>query len=196
MIEIRDIIALTAINFDLDAHELVSERNTRNVSYARQVAMFVCRQATGASLPTIGKAFSRDHTTVLYAVEKIEAEVRAEPRTRALVEALKRSIALAERIEIIGGVDVLKVARCVAANPARQAIAVSVMETAALAATVLDLWEIAEAAEELVRLNRERTTIMAGALEEGVDADHETRSALEDAIANCMAAIRGTQPEE
>jgi chromosomal replication initiator protein len=58
--------------FGVTREEIVSERRTRRIVTPRQVAMYLSRELTEASLPTIGREFGgRDHTTVMYAVQKI-----------------------------------------------------------------------------------------------------------------------------
>ena len=60
--------------FNLSVAELVSHRRTRQVSFPRQVAMYLSRTVAEASLTTIGEKFGgRDHTTVMYAVKAIES---------------------------------------------------------------------------------------------------------------------------
>jgi chromosomal replication initiator protein len=56
--------------------DLKAKKRTRNVSYPRQIAMFLCRELTDNSLPKIGNEFGgRDHTTVIHACEKIAGEL-------------------------------------------------------------------------------------------------------------------------
>ena len=58
--------------FNLRVEDLKSQRRTRNVSYPRQIAMYLSRKLTDMSLPKIGEEFGgRDHTTVIHAYEKI-----------------------------------------------------------------------------------------------------------------------------
>ena len=58
--------------FGLSIVELCSQRRSQAVAYPRQVAMYLSRELTDASLPKIGKEFGgRDHTTVIHATSKI-----------------------------------------------------------------------------------------------------------------------------
>lgn len=50
--------------------QIIGKDRTRLTSRARQVAMLICRDYCGASYPEIGRVFQRDHTTVIYNVEK------------------------------------------------------------------------------------------------------------------------------
>jgi len=52
---------------------LCARTNAKAVALPRQVAMYLCKSLTRASLPEIGRAFGgKHHTTVLYSVNKIE----------------------------------------------------------------------------------------------------------------------------
>jgi chromosomal replication initiator protein len=71
--------------------DLQSKRRTKKVAQARHIAMYVARELTAHTLAEIGSHFGgKDHTTVLYAVEKIKAEIGRSPETLALVEELQR----------------------------------------------------------------------------------------------------------
>jgi chromosomal replication initiator protein len=75
------IIAQTAAYFGVSIEELCGPSRGRHLVMARQIAMYLCRELTGLSLPKIGAQFgNRDHTTVMYADRKINqllAERRA-----------------------------------------------------------------------------------------------------------------------
>jgi chromosomal replication initiator protein len=58
--------------YKLPVDELRGERRVKHIAHARQVAMYLCRTMTSASLPEIGKKFNKDHSTVLSSVRKIE----------------------------------------------------------------------------------------------------------------------------
>ena len=71
-------------------NDLKSARKPANVVRARQIAMYLCRELTGKSLPDIGQRFGgRDHTTVLHAIRKIALQVRQDEHLYALIEAIK-----------------------------------------------------------------------------------------------------------
>ena len=77
----EDIIGLITEHFGIKLSELQSKKRTNAIAYPRQVAMYLARQITRHSLEEIGGFFGgRDHSTVIYAVEKVGA--RAESRLR------------------------------------------------------------------------------------------------------------------
>ena len=69
------IMAATAEYFDTTVEELRGPGKARPLAQSRQIAMYLCRELTDLSLPKIGQAFGRDHTTVMYAEKKIRGEM-------------------------------------------------------------------------------------------------------------------------
>jgi chromosomal replication initiator protein len=72
-VTVEAVQAEVARQFGLHVNDLRGNRRTQEVAYARQIAMYLARELTDMSLPQIGDRFGgRDHTTVLYAVNKIK----------------------------------------------------------------------------------------------------------------------------
>jgi chromosomal replication initiator protein len=70
-------------------NELTSDKRTRRIVGPRQVAMYLSRELTDSSLPAIGRAFGgRDHTTVMYAVQKVANLMGDEGEVLTAVNAL------------------------------------------------------------------------------------------------------------
>ncbi len=79
--------------FGLSVAELVSPRRSQAVAYPRQVAMYLSRELTDASLPKIGKEFGgRDHTTVIHATTKITRMIKEDRSVYNLVQDLTARI--------------------------------------------------------------------------------------------------------
>ena len=74
-ISVATIMAATAEYFDTTVEELRGPGKTRALAQSRQIAMYLCRELTDLSLPKIGQAFDRDHTTVMHAQRKILGEM-------------------------------------------------------------------------------------------------------------------------
>ena len=75
-VTIESIQKATAEQFGLRLAEIKAKNNSRAIVYPRQIAMYLAKHLTEASLPEIGRQFGgKHHTTVLHSVEKIE-EVR------------------------------------------------------------------------------------------------------------------------
>jgi len=79
--------------FGLSMEELCGERRSQNIVYPRQVAMYLSRELTDASLPKIGREFGgRDHTTVIHATSKIARMIREDRSVYNLVQELTARI--------------------------------------------------------------------------------------------------------
>ena len=79
--------------FGVTHEELISPRRSQAVAYPRQVAMYLSRELTDASLPMIGKEFGgRDHTTVIHAKDKITKLIREDRSVYNLVQELTARI--------------------------------------------------------------------------------------------------------
>ena len=79
--------------FKLSREELCGDRRSQNIVYPRQVAMYLSRELTDASLPKIGREFGgRDHTTVIHATSKIARMIREDRSVYNLVQELTARI--------------------------------------------------------------------------------------------------------
>ena len=87
---IQDVVASY---FNLRVEDLKSQRRTRNVSYPRQMAMYLSRKLTDMSLPKIGEEFGgRDHTTVIHAYEKISDNLNRDESLQHTIEDLTKKL--------------------------------------------------------------------------------------------------------
>ncbi|GIW25741.1 MAG: chromosomal replication initiator protein DnaA [Meiothermus sp.] len=83
----EEILKAVADYYNLKLEEIRGAGRRKEVVIPRQMAMYLIREMTHASLPEIGQFFDgRDHTTVLYAIQKIQESVDSDP---ALQQALK-----------------------------------------------------------------------------------------------------------
>jgi chromosomal replication initiator protein len=82
-----------AEHFGVKVSELRSDRKHKVIAMPRQVAMYLMRSMTRCSFPDIGQRFGgRDHTTVMYAVKKIEKKLADDVSLRSTVDALRKKI--------------------------------------------------------------------------------------------------------
>lgn len=76
-ITIPSIIDTVARYYNITTKDIISPTRKSNIAFPRQIAMYICRIKTSYSLPVIGKYFAdRDHTTVLYAVDKVAEKIK------------------------------------------------------------------------------------------------------------------------
>ena len=68
-------------------------RGTKEISKARQVAMFLMRELSPISLQSIGSRFGgKDHSTVVHAIKSVKKEMETDPSFARLIESLKNAI--------------------------------------------------------------------------------------------------------
>lgn len=79
--------------FKIKQEDLIAKKRTRNITYPRQIAMYLCRELTETSLPRIGEIFGgRDHTTVIHAHDKISRERNEDAKLSNIIKELIKRI--------------------------------------------------------------------------------------------------------
>lgn len=81
--------------FNIKTEELFKQKRTQNIAYPRQIAMYLCRELADLSYPKIGELFGkRDHTTVLYAYDKIykgmQTDIKIKEDVTRITEIIKQ----------------------------------------------------------------------------------------------------------
>jgi chromosomal replication initiator protein len=88
-ISVSDVVNLVSTEFSIAARELTGKGRTQTVSQPRQICMYLLRQVTDLSYEEIGGYFGdRDHTTVLYAVKRMDRRTKEDRMFRDLVQKL------------------------------------------------------------------------------------------------------------
>ena len=73
--------------------DLKSRNNSKSIAMPRQVAMYLCKTLTGASLPEIGRSFGgKHHSTVIHSIRKVEALRKKDTVFNSLIHSLSESI--------------------------------------------------------------------------------------------------------
>jgi chromosomal replication initiator protein len=89
----QEIVRVVAEHFGLRPEDLVGGGRRKEVVLPRQMAMFLVRELTRASLPEIGQLFGgRDHTTVLYAIQKVQELSESDREVQAILRALREKV--------------------------------------------------------------------------------------------------------
>jgi chromosomal replication initiator protein len=92
-ITIDSIQKSVAEQFGLRVAEIKAKNNARAIVYPRQIAMYLSKHLTEASLPEIGRQFGgKHHTTVLHSVEKIEETRKVDKDLNRLLNKLTESL--------------------------------------------------------------------------------------------------------
>ena len=92
-VTIDSIQKAVAERFQIKQSQLKEKSNTKKVVYPRQVAMYLVKELTDASLPEIGRAFGgKHHTTVIHSVNRIEQARHIDPELNRLLHSLMDSL--------------------------------------------------------------------------------------------------------
>jgi len=87
------IIEAVATQFDIGRDKLLGRERTRDVVLPRQIAMYLIREETNASLPEIGNALGgRDHTTIMYGIDKINELMEKDDNLRRQIMAIRQQL--------------------------------------------------------------------------------------------------------
>jgi len=83
------IIRAVAEKFSLQPSQIKQKTNAQLIAYPRQIAMYLSKELTAASLPEIGRTFGgKHHTTVLHSVKKIEGLRHNDPELNRLLHTI------------------------------------------------------------------------------------------------------------
>lgn len=85
------LIAIVANEWQTTVEALTSKSRTKQIAEPRQVAMYLLRHETNSSLPQIGEVLGgRDHTTVMYGIEKIASEILTKKDIERRINRIKQ----------------------------------------------------------------------------------------------------------
>ena len=97
-VTITDIVDVVTWHFNVRLADLQSKRRSQSITEPRQICMYLARSLTKHSLEEIGGHLGgRDHTTVMHACAKITEAAGADPKMKALLDALTRQITQASQ---------------------------------------------------------------------------------------------------
>ncbi len=92
-LEPRRVVDVVATSFGITPEKLMGRSRTREVALPRQVVMYLLRKEANVSLPQIGEALGgRDHTTVIYACEKITEMIERDDRLRKQITQIRETL--------------------------------------------------------------------------------------------------------
>lgn len=91
-IKLEQIVSAVSAEYGISESDIASKRKTAPVVFARQVAMYIAKELTELSYDKIGKFFGRDHSTVLYNVEKIERHLKQHLYEKDIVDEIIKTL--------------------------------------------------------------------------------------------------------
>ena len=90
---VNKIQKVVAEYFQISVEDLKSKKRNSNISFPRQIAMFLCRKFTDESFPKLGIEFGgKDHSTVMHSCEKIEREIKTNKDLADTIDKLEKDI--------------------------------------------------------------------------------------------------------
>lgn len=93
-ITIDDVIRGVSSVTNIPENRLIGKGRKMEVSHARQIAMYLCRELVGASLENIGLHFGgRDHTTVIHACRTVQTRLKIDPTFKRKMDGIRMKLA-------------------------------------------------------------------------------------------------------
>ena len=89
---IEGIQRMLAEYYDIRLGDMTSKQRPQNIAFPRQVAMYLCRELTDQSLPSIGNAFGRNHATVLHAHRSVGSKMKTDSGLRQTILSLQQRL--------------------------------------------------------------------------------------------------------
>ncbi len=87
------IVDVVAEHYNITPAEIYSKDKSRNISYPRQIVMYLCRKLTDMSVTDIGKALgNRDHSTVLHGYDKVSTDINNDSTIHNTIDVLIKKI--------------------------------------------------------------------------------------------------------
>jgi chromosomal replication initiator protein len=83
---------LIAEHYRINIEDLISSKRTANLAEARQIAMYISREALGATYQSIGHAFNKDHSTIIHACDKIEKMMKDDFGVKSIVDNIMNKL--------------------------------------------------------------------------------------------------------
>lgn len=90
--EMAAIVLAVSLKYGVSPQDILGDTRRASVVFPRHVAMYLCRKLTPLSFPFIAQRFYRDHSTTVFAWQKINARISADPAFASEVEELARMV--------------------------------------------------------------------------------------------------------
>lgn len=90
---VTNIQRVVAEHFGITVDDLKGKKRSNKIAYPRQLAMYLCRMETSETFPKIGLEFGgRDHSTVIFACDKIEKELKSDENLQNTIKVIKSKL--------------------------------------------------------------------------------------------------------
>ena len=89
---VETIISETAKYFNVSEKDILGTGRMKTIANARQVAIYMVRELTQNSFPSIGQVFGKNHTTIIYACEQMQKQLKIDKHLCTAVEEIKKEL--------------------------------------------------------------------------------------------------------
>jgi len=90
---VADIQKQVELYYDVPHSDLIGQKRSRKIVYARQIAIYLSRQMLNQPYNDIAKSFGgRDHTTIMYSVTNVEEKMKENRELREEIENIRKRI--------------------------------------------------------------------------------------------------------
>ncbi len=89
---IERIISAVCKNYSVSEDDIKSKKKSENIANARHICIYVIRKMTDLSLPSIGKIFSRDHSTIISSINKVDINIKTKKNYEEEIDNLIKTI--------------------------------------------------------------------------------------------------------
>ncbi|WKZ57805.1 MAG: chromosomal replication initiator protein DnaA [Bdellovibrionota bacterium] len=90
---VDDIKRVVAQRFTIKVSDMISKRRTKNLSFPRHIAMYLCRKHTTMSYPEIGNCFGgRDHSSVIHAANVVANKISRDDELRMVIREIEQAL--------------------------------------------------------------------------------------------------------
>jgi chromosomal replication initiator protein len=91
-VSIDRIIKAVAEAFNISSSDIRGRKRTKNIAWPRQIAMYIINHMCEYSMNEIGNEFGKDHTTVIYAIQKVEDSIKSNPMLEPAIQKIEESV--------------------------------------------------------------------------------------------------------
>lgn len=86
------IINTVADHYAIKPEDIKSKKKSKEISYPRQICMYLCREMTQETLKSIGESLKNHYSTVIYGSEKIAEDLKTDVSLQKTIDVLKKKI--------------------------------------------------------------------------------------------------------
>jgi chromosomal replication initiator protein len=91
-LDVKTILQSISNTFNVSVSDLQSENRSKRMSHPRQIAMYFLREYTNLSTTDIAKELKKNHSTVVYGVQRIQKELETDTNLQQTINLIKRDL--------------------------------------------------------------------------------------------------------